>query len=387
MISYDILKRFKDSNGNVTSYMIVDNNSGKKDTVSKIDAQKLSTFIRNARLIKSGEYIAKKGCSIDTEVDTSNLLAVRKVNKISDNVKNNIDIDFYGKEFINICRRIRQCAILGNIRVDTSSHKSNGGNNINMFKLIEACGISVQDFVKGYLSVLQPYSLSKFMGTKNIGKDNVWIVDIGYRVKLVIKIENFTDIHKETVIISFHESNLHGATRYGPSNFNDKRCAVILDTIGDKESDMYTVSYTVQRGFMRHVIKSYTPFVNKDIGLVKYSDINTKFADSMNMIIEKINSLYYDNEARLDTINTFNILSIDDISFLSFGYHTVNNISYIIDLYSKYNGLSERSILTDLATNIIEELTPDRKLEMKQGLIDKYKDSNNKLYKALIERM
>lgn len=59
--------------------------------------------------------------------------------------------------------------------IERREHKSNGERNTYLFKVIEACGISVKDFITGYLSVLQPYSLEYFQGSKVLGKNNIWV--------------------------------------------------------------------------------------------------------------------------------------------------------------------------------------------------------------------
>lgn len=63
---------------------------------------------------------------------------------------------------LNVCRKIRKYAALGLITIDHRKHKGNNGLNIHLFQAIEACGISCDKFICGYLSVLQPYALEPF---------------------------------------------------------------------------------------------------------------------------------------------------------------------------------------------------------------------------------
>lgn len=83
--------------------------------------------------------------------------SVNLMSEISDEVVQNS----YGSTFINVCRIVRKKASEKKIVVEQNAHKSNDGRNIHLFKLIEACNLSVNDFVNEYLSVLQPYSLEK----------------------------------------------------------------------------------------------------------------------------------------------------------------------------------------------------------------------------------
>lgn len=128
-----ILKGHKDSNGNTVSYTL--SNDGNIINMSSADTIKLSSLITNAYLTSNNEFRAKAGYSIETVVDTSNL-SIRKNTKL-EKVSNNIGLDYYGKEFINICRRIRTYAISKKVRVDKGRHRSNKGLNLNIYKLIE----------------------------------------------------------------------------------------------------------------------------------------------------------------------------------------------------------------------------------------------------------
>lgn len=66
----------------------------------------------------------------------------------------------------------------------------NAGNNVRLFKVIEECGYSLEEFIGGYLSCIQPYSMEKFK-TK-IGNEDAtklhWMLDVGYRHSLLIKV-------------------------------------------------------------------------------------------------------------------------------------------------------------------------------------------------------
>ena len=156
-----ILERHKSTNGVVVGYKVnIDGNV--TNLPFNVLRDSFNSSIRNAYLV-GNDYRAKKGSHIKTVVETTNL-RVHKQQTTGLSFPNTSPLtqDFYGKEFINICRRIRQYARVGNLRVNTNVHKSNNGNNVQLFDLIKLCGLSVQEFVMWYLSVLQSYCLEYF---------------------------------------------------------------------------------------------------------------------------------------------------------------------------------------------------------------------------------
>lgn len=296
----------------------------------------------------------------------------------TDNIgKTIVESDYYGIEFISVCRRIRRYAIEGKLTVLTNKHKSNSGKNTHLFKLIEACNISVEDFIRGYLSVIQPYSLEKFQSKKTagLGAGNVWLCDIGYKISLVIKLDE-TNKNKP-MIISFHESNLHGNNSIGQKDFLDKKCAVIVDKVTELHTG-YGVDYSVQRGFIKYNIHSSTLYFNKGVALVNYRDIKTIFDDTLNNIFERLYQTYGTSEGGIVTVDR---KDTGKISFMSMGYAVVNNICLMIDLFAQYKDTRSRFIISEITSNIISEMTLLEQTELKQALEDKFDTGyKNELY-------
>lgn len=179
----EIIKRHKNLVGDTVGYTV--SNNGQQYYRSKQDIINIAWAIDNAELLSNNEFRAKKGCHIDTVMDTGSL-SVQHTKNLSNEIKSKeIEPEYYGKEFINICRKIRKYAADGKIIVSTDKHTSNEGRNIHLFKLIEACGLSIEDFVRGYLSVIQPYALEKFKGNSkssklNNDKDYICMCDTSY---------------------------------------------------------------------------------------------------------------------------------------------------------------------------------------------------------------
>ena len=372
MIGYTI------SNGRTTGYIDVD------------AAKMWSDEIDNAILLDNGDFRAKKGKHIEIVEETGlgriyNKNKLNIVNKQQGN-KNKYNV-YYGKDYINICRNIRKYALSDNIEIDTRPHRSNDGNNVHLFNLIKACGLELKEFVCGYLSVLQPYTLSAFQKSKQgnqvNARENIWVSDLGYRIAMVIKI-NVSDKEKP-IIVSFHESNISSKYTSGVVHIpKDGKCAVIVDKVEDAGLG-YSVEYSIQRGFIRYTIQSCTTQVNKDIALVDYNEIKSKLDNSMNNIFIKIRDTY------LGRSNSNKVLVLGDdkdgskLSFMSIGFASVNNICLMVDLYSQYTDASSRTVLVDMCFRMLSEIRIERIEEIRHALKTRYGSSNNGLYRSIMQ--
>lgn len=382
-----IVKRHKSEDGRLLGYTIKDNS-----TVSFVDYEKaiaLSPFIENAVLQKNNVYRAKSGNTIETVVEYTNsnkkvrgtnLPALKK--NINPKKANNISsLDYYDKDFISICRKIRKYAYSNNIVIDTTPHKSNIGRNTHLFDLIKLCDINLKVFIKRYLSVIQPYSLSKFQAKKS-PSDQIWLCDIGYNTSLVIKI-NESDKTKP-VVVSFHESNISSRFIRGNKNFMDKPCAVLVDKVTELPLG-YGVDYTVQRGFITYTIHSATQSYNNGVALVKYSDIKTLVDDTLDNIFSELQSTYYDGEDNDITTLSVKRKDSDKVYFMSLGFTTVNNFCYLIDLFSQYTDKKSRLAIVEIIENIIAEIPRDRFKCIQEALKKRYlQNSTNGLYKLIV---
>lgn len=370
-----ILKRYKDKYGNVTAYDVL--YKGKVSTQDAESVKQMRHLIDNATMLKSGLFKAKSGYTIETvsPITTTDLTIGEKTNLSVGNKFGFNDTDYFGKGMILACRRIRNCAYNNNIILDESEHKSNEGRNTHFFNLIRACGIEPKDFVRGYLSRLQPYCL-EYWKKEKAGEQHIWVCDIGYDVKLLIKV-NHVDSNGP-VIISFHESNLLGVNRkVKGTDFMEKPCAVFVDKV--KSNDTHCrVKYIVQKGFVVYKFSS-TILKNKykdGVALVEYKDISEEFSDFVKSTINTLYNIYNEN----DLYDKVPMLKLNQIGFMSFGYTDINNLCMCIDMFKVYHDTQSRLVISNLAEGILKELTYTRQLEVKQALESKYEGSNNALY-------
>lgn len=373
-----IINRIKNSVGKVVSYTV--NNNGKVEILDRNFVIANAHLVTNAYLVDREYFRAKRGSYIDTIVEHSTTLVKREsVPKVSSSTE--FVPDYYGREFISICRYIRQLAYENKFKLDTKPHKSNGGRNIQLFALIEACGISPREFVRNYLYNIQPYSLSHFMGTKSKGDNHIWLCDLGYNIGLVIKIVKNTSC---PLVLSFHESNIRGKYTTSGNAFDNKLCAVLVEGINSIVNDgkLTNVAFVVQRGFITYRIDAVTEYLRNEVALVKHSVIVDNFIFTLNNIVDGLQSQYFTQVTGSRFISTTG-MPMHNVSFMSFGFATVNNISLLIDMYAYFTNQLTKAYLVDVAINLLSEVSPNKYKSILRVLKGRYEGSNNGLYLAL----
>jgi len=397
-----ILKRIKSKTGAVIGYLVENSITRAK---SEIAAMVLVDYVRtgacsvvNARLLSNRQFKANEGCSIPTVVkdgvSNKSLPTVRgsvSVSKNKGNASGNTKSpDIYGYRFINICKKIRKLAIEGKLLYEDAMnpHVSNSGNNVHLIKLIKECGVKVEDFIRGYFSVLQPYSLELFFASKVEGTDNIWLCDVGYNVKLVMK---FRPLNRgEYMVVSFHESTMLRGGRltqgYGRKVFDNKPCAVIIDEVLASYQDSngresHSISYTVQRGFMRLTFRGTSCNVRNGVALVSYADIRNAYQSMLDNVVDKLGESYYDT-ASVQELK----LSLAKTSFISIGETPVNNIMLMLDCYIEYHDNKSRLVIVELTSHILKRLSAESLSRVKLALAEKYGRSmfNNSLYNQIM---
>lgn len=370
-----ITTRHKTSGGILLGYTVL--SDGKQIYVDKDEAIALSKFITNATLTQNNEYRVLKGSHIETVI-RYNELTVNKTTKPAIKTDVRFTCKYYGEGHINECKKIRRYALEGNIQIDTSAHKSNRGANIHLFKLIEACGISLRTFILSYLSVLQPYSLEDFQ--ENNVDNHIWLVDVGYKIQLVIKVNEQNK--RAPVVVSFHESNMKGKYVPDRKDFSDKLCAVIVDDVKQLPNG-YAVDYTIQRGFIRLQVDSTTTYYNNGIALVEYKDIKHIYDSSIRLAVQQMQNIYYDGN-KVNSPVFVRSIDTNRISFMSNGFASVNNIFMLIDLYNQYTDINSRKVILEITSNILDEIPQIRKDEFKIALQSNFnRDDENKLLIAV----
>ena len=192
---------------------------------------------------------------------------------------------------IKVCRKLRSLGKQGKITLDTSQHRS--GLNKHLFDYIEYCGYDVLEFVKKYLSNLQPYMIER-RKDQEPEKSFICVIDNLYRVSVYIKVDAK---QFEEVVISFHEDNIRGIAKTNSLIKNDKKryIPVFADSVCshiDMEGrERYGIKVFIQRGLMVFPLE-LVGIKCQDVFIVEKNTINQQLVSYCN---DYIRDLYTSN--------------------------------------------------------------------------------------------
>lgn len=285
---------------------------------------------------------------------------------------------------IKVCKKLRMLARLDRIVLDETEHRS--GLNKHLFDYIEYCGKDVLQFVKEYLSNLQPYMIER-RTDQEPEQSYICVVDNLYRVSVYIKVNRK---QFEEVIVSFHEDNKRGIAK--TNNLikidNQKYVPVFADSVlshmclDDRET--YTVKVFIQRGMQEFPI-DIIGVKCQDVFLVEKRAITQQLLSYCN---DYIRDLYTsDLELDFDKIEVFSMLQ--QISFTSYGRDTFSSISLLIDSLCIQNDPISKAV-ADSALVIFSQnlkLTTEQQEELKELLITKYKVTSIKKIDLILDRV
>ena len=307
---------------------------------------------------------------------TRNELGMRE---ISEEEARKIGIDL---SMVGICKKLRKLAKLDRLQLDETTHRSQ--LNLHLFKYIKYCGMSPLDYVKEYLSNLQPYMIER---RKDQEKQSsfVCVVDNMYRISVYIKADN---AFGEEMIISFHEDNIRGVAKTNSlvKNNAERLVPVIADSYGsiNLETGNVSVKLFVQRG-MKVLPLDVIGFKCRDIFVVREGDISRQFLDYCNQYIR---DLYTSNlQLDFDQIEVFSMLQ--QISFTSYGRDTFSSISLLIDSIAvQTDSISRQTADFALVTFTQSlKLTGEQKEELINLLDEKYLVSDIKSIDEILYRV
>lgn len=283
---------------------------------------------------------------------------------------------------IKICKILRRLAKLDRIRLDENEHRS--GLNKHLFDYIEYCGRDVLDFVKEYLSNIQPYMIERRKEQEK--KDTfICVIDNLYRVSVYIKVdkEEFQEI-----IISFHEDNKRGIAKTNDliKIDQEKYVAIFADSVLSKLADenKYVVKALFQRGLT--ILPLELAAVKcQDVFVVEKKAINVQFVSYCN---DYIRDLYTsDLDLDFDKIEVFSMLQ--QISFTSYGKDTFSSISLLIDSICIQKDYVSRAVADCALVTFVQnlKLTSEQQEELKFLLDEKYRVTSIKKIDLILDRV
>lgn len=278
---------------------------------------------------------------------TKNNLGMREIT-VAEAEKLGIDLSM-----AKICRILRKLAKLDRLKLDETEHRS--GLNKHLFHYIEYCGETVLEYVKNYLSNLQPYMIERRKDQEK-KKSYICVIDNMYRISVYINVDKSFG---EEMIVSFHEDNIRGVAKTNAliKNKRNRLVSVFADSYGsiDMQNGNVSVKVLAQRG-MKVLPLDIIGFKCKDMFIVREADINNQFLNYCN---EYIRDLYTSNlNLDFDKIEVFSMLQ--QISFTSYGRDTFSSVSLLIDSMVSQPDAISRQAAGFCTYNFCPVITVDR---------------------------
>lgn len=283
---------------------------------------------------------------------------------------------------VRVCKKLRNLAKLDRLRIDETVHRS--GLNKHLFSYIEYCGLTPLEFVKEYLSNLQPFMLER---RKDQEADNrfICVIDNVYRVSVYIKADN---TQFDEAIISFHEDNIRGVAKDNSVMTYDteKYVPVFSEGYGSINEENGNVSLKVmcQRG-MKVLPLTLIGFKCEDVFIVRYRDIARQFIEYCNQYIRDL----YTSNLKLDyeKIEVFTMLQ--QISFTSYGKDTFSSVSLLIDSLTIQNDGNSRQAADFALVTFVQslKLTSEQRNELFSLILEKYSVTSIKSIDTILYRI
>lgn len=278
-----------------------------------------------------------------------------------------------------LARKLRKLAKLDRLVLDEAEHAS--GLNLHLLKYLDYIGIDRFQYVKQYLSNIQPFMISEIKSQEKF--DNaICILDDFYRISVYIKVDATIG---EEVVVSFHENNKRGIAKRNSLSANLSYVYVFADSIGShiEGSDNYSINLFLTRGASTFPINVPATRYDNDVFLVRYTYINNAIIDIANNYLEDL----YTSDVDFAQIELFT--SLHQLSFTSYGKDIFSNISIMIDSLLIQPDAIGRQI-ADSALCIYcstLELLPKDKEALLETLKERYKVNSVRILPSILERI
>lgn len=275
----------------------------------------------------------------------------------------------YDNSMVGVCRKLRRLGKLGRVTLDDSEHRS--GLNKHLFDYIEYCGMEVLEYIKGYLSNLQPYMIER-RKDQEPEKSYICVIDRLYRVSVYIKVYNK---QFEEVIVSFHEDNKRGIARINNIQTYENKNRLV-PVFADQENakvpdeEKYGIKIFVQRGLMILPLELFGIKVEKDVYLVEEKIIERYLVSYCNDYIRDLYSS--DLDLDYDSVEVFTVLQ--QLSFTSYGRDTFSSVSILIDSLGIQKDVVSRAVADSALITYVQnlQLSQGQKEELVELLKEKF---------------
>lgn len=284
---------------------------------------------------------------------------------------------------VAVCKKLRRLAKLDRIILDETEHRS--GINKHLFRYLEYCGKDVLEYVKEYLSNLQPYMLERKKDQEP--KDSfICVIDNMYRISLYIKVDTK---QFEEVVVSFHENHKRGIAKDNSLLIWNKNeyIPVFADSLTSKveNQNQYSIKVMMQRGIMVLPI-NLSGYKCNDFFIVYKPDFEREMLQYCNQYIRQL----YTSDLQIPGLDEIEVFAtLQQISFTSYGRDTFSSLSLLIDsVHIQHDKISRAAAdfaLVTFSRNL--KLTTEQKAELIDLLREKYTIQCNKDMDTLLTRI
>ena len=351
---------------------LVGESKGDKNSADYSISEEENTIIEMYR--NSSDDIKRRIFSYISSLSTEN--AKTDVSLKSDNTLA-IDSDLLKQK--QLAYKLRRLARLDRISLDESEHASK--YNLHLLKYLEYVGLDKLDYIKKYLSNIQPFMITEMKSQEKF-ENAICVLDNYYRISVYIKVDATKG---EEVIVSFHENNKNGIAKKNSVIRNNRYVYVFAESVGSfvESKKTYTINLFVTRGVSTFPINVPATRYDEEGFIVNFTYINNALVDIANRYLEDL----YTADLDFESVNLFS--SLQQLSFTSYGNDTFSNISLLIDSILIQNDYLSKQI-ADSALCIYcssLELLDSDKTELLNTLRERFKVNSDKALPQIIERV
>ena len=274
---------------------------------------------------------------------------------------------------INVCKKIRKLAKLEQFKLDTSDFSDS--ENLHLFRYLDYCHVSKEGFVKGYLSNLQPYMISR---TQTGSYNAVCVLDEIHHVFLIIKLD---EAQSGKMIVSYHKCPMADVVKNHiclKVNGTDK-VQVLADCItgGITNTNTKTIDILIPCGIINIPVSLVGELQPDGTFLVSKNSLGKAMFDVCDDYIKELYTSTLDIDA-LDNVKIFS--SLQQVPYTLKGNTVFSNISLLVDnMTASLNPLHTQSAGFALMTYINSLImTADQKTELINLIHEKYFVSSQK---------
>ena len=255
---------------------------------------------------------------------------------------------------LETCRIIREQAKLGKITLDTSVKHSE--LNKHLVDYIEHFGIDLQDYVRSYLSNVQPYMITKENNLTNCLIDSLYGLSI-----------------TDGLTVRFTEKDrINGVT--AAATIRSTKVPVFADKVLSQVSgtNKFVIRAVFQVGLLVLPLE-LAGYKHNDIFLVERRMIDTAIMSHCEEYISSVHESNYIKKNKIDTSKIKVFSRLQQLPFTVYGNDVFSNITVLIDRI--VDGVDiEKADFALIKFTQNTRLTREQQTELKELLREKYTD-------------